>query len=89
MATLVVIGFVGWPIYRKFATRPVSASLFKRTKAAVEKNPNLQADWNKAMEDGILTWPTTQTPGHAFDRFQGPGKIDVSLFCLGGSGGLT
>jgi hypothetical protein len=27
----------------------------ERTKRAVEKNPQLQPDWEKAMEDGVLT----------------------------------
>jgi hypothetical protein len=35
---------------------PVNASLFKRTKAAVEKNPELRPAWDKAVQDGVLTW---------------------------------
>ena len=30
--------------------------LTERTKALVDKNPRLKADWDKAMEDGVLTW---------------------------------
>jgi hypothetical protein len=48
---------VAWPIYKKRSLRAVSAALMERTKKVVEKNPQLQADWNKAMEDGVLTWP--------------------------------
>jgi hypothetical protein len=54
---LALIPFLGWPIYKRFATKPVSTALFERTKAAVEKNPKLKPEWDKAMEDGILTWP--------------------------------
>jgi len=54
---LALIPFLGWPILKKLTTKPVSAALFDRTKAVVEKNPQLQSDWTKAMEDGILTWP--------------------------------
>jgi hypothetical protein len=46
-----------WPIYKKYSIKPVSTSLMERTKKAVEKNPQLQPDWDKAMEDGVLTWP--------------------------------
>jgi hypothetical protein len=48
---------VAWPIYKKYRLTPVSTSLMERTKKAVEKNPQLQPDWDKAMEDGVLTWP--------------------------------
>jgi hypothetical protein len=54
---LALIPFLGWPIWKKLSTKPVSAALFDRTKAVVEKNPQLQPEWDKAMEDGVLTWP--------------------------------
>ena len=41
-----------WPIYKMYSVKPVSASLMERTKQAVEKNPQLKPDWDKAMEDG-------------------------------------
>jgi hypothetical protein len=46
-----------WPLYKRYSIKPVSATLMERTKKAVEKNPQLQADWDKAMEDGVLTFP--------------------------------
>jgi hypothetical protein len=57
LVIMAMIPFLGWPIWKKFATKPVSAALFDRTKAVVEKNPQLQPEWDKAMEDGVLTWP--------------------------------
>jgi hypothetical protein len=45
------------PIYKWYRTRAASAELFERTKALVEKNPQLQPEWDKAMQDGVLTWP--------------------------------
>jgi hypothetical protein len=48
---------VAWPLYKKYRITPVSPSLMERTKKVVEKNPRLQPDWDKAMEDGVLTWP--------------------------------
>ena len=55
LATATMI--VAWPIYKMYRLTPVSATLRERTKKAVEKNPHLQPDWDKAMEDGVLTWP--------------------------------
>jgi hypothetical protein len=56
---LAMIPLLGWPILKKFGTnpKPVSPALFARTKAVVEKNPRLKPEWDKAMADGILTWP--------------------------------
>jgi hypothetical protein len=48
---------VAWPMYKKHRLKAVSASLMERTKKVVEKNPQLQPDWDRAMEDGVLTWP--------------------------------
>jgi hypothetical protein len=48
---------VAIPIYRKYALKPASASLRERTKKVVEENPQLQPDWDRAMQDGVLTWP--------------------------------
>ena len=48
---------VAVPIYRKYSIKPASPSLRERTKEVVEQNPQLKPDWDKAMEDGVLTWP--------------------------------
>jgi hypothetical protein len=48
---------VAWPVYKKYRITPASTTLMERTKKAVEKNPNLKPDWDKAMEDGVLTYP--------------------------------
>jgi hypothetical protein len=46
-----------WPAYKKLSVKPVSASLMEKTKKVVEKNPQLQPDCERAMEDGVLAWP--------------------------------
>jgi hypothetical protein len=51
-----MVFFVSWPVWKWIKFKPVSASLYERTKAAVEKNPRLQPAWDIAMEDGVLTW---------------------------------
>jgi hypothetical protein len=44
-------------MYKRYSLKPVSDSVKERTIRAVEKNPQLKADYDKAMEDGVLTWP--------------------------------
>jgi hypothetical protein len=46
---------VAWPLYKKYHLRAASAAAVERTKRAVDRNPQLKADWDKAMEDGVLT----------------------------------
>ena len=59
LALLAMVGFVAaLPLYKKLSIRPASPALVERTKKAVEKNPQLQADWDRAIkEDGVLTSP--------------------------------
>ena len=56
LVAVVLAAFVGWRLQSRFGAKPVSASLFQKTKTLVEKTPRLQPDWDKALEDGILTW---------------------------------
>ena len=63
-ATLCLVAIVlitAWPMWKWLKAKPVSAALHARTKALVEKNPRLQPAWDKAMEDGVLTWPEAKT----------------------------
>jgi hypothetical protein len=53
---LAILAITAWPVWKWISPTPVSASLFERTKAAVEKNPQLRPAWDKAMQDGVLTW---------------------------------
>jgi hypothetical protein len=58
LALVAIASFmVAWPLYKKLTIKSVSAALMERTKKAVEKNPQLKPDWDRAMEDGVLTWP--------------------------------
>jgi len=43
--------------YKKQNLQAASARLQERARVAVEKNPQLKADWDKAQEDGVLTYP--------------------------------
>jgi hypothetical protein len=61
LSFLALIPFLAWPIYKKYTIRAVSPAVYERTKTAVEKNPQLQDDWNKALEDGVLTWPEAKS----------------------------
>jgi hypothetical protein len=51
---------VAWPMYKKYRITPASTTLIERTKKAVEKHPELKPDWDKAMEDGVLTYPAAK-----------------------------
>jgi hypothetical protein len=55
LGLVAMVFFISWPIWKWFKFRPVSAAVFERTRAAVEKNPRLQPAWDIAMEDGVLT----------------------------------
>jgi hypothetical protein len=57
LCLVAIVSIAAWPIWKWLHPRPVSAALYERTKAAVEKNPKLQPKWDKAMEDGVLTYP--------------------------------
>ena len=49
--------FAGWPFWKWIGIRAVSPELRERTKALVDKNPQLQPAWAIAMQDEILTYP--------------------------------
>ena len=55
LAFLALVPFVGWPLYKKLTLKKASPALIERTKKAVEKHPELKADYDKAMEDGVLS----------------------------------
>ena len=57
LCLVAMVFFVSWPVWKWFKFKPVSASLYERTKAAVEKNPRLQPAWDIATQDDVLTWP--------------------------------
>ena len=52
---LALLPFVGWPVYKNLTFRKASAALIERTRNAVEKHPELKPDYDKAMEDGVLS----------------------------------
>jgi hypothetical protein len=57
LCLVAMISITAWPVWKWLHPKPVSASLFERTKTVVEKNPRLQPLWDRAMQDGVLTWP--------------------------------
>ena len=56
-----MVPLVAWPVWKWFHPKPVSAALFERTRAAVEKDPRLRPAWDRAMRDGVLTWPEAKS----------------------------
>jgi hypothetical protein len=57
LGLIAVVFLASWPVWKWLYFKPVSASLYERTKAVVEKTPRLQPAWDIAMQDGVLTWP--------------------------------
>jgi len=53
---LALLPFVGWPLYKKLTLKKASPALIERTGKALEKHPELKPDYDKAMEDGVLSY---------------------------------
>ena len=53
---LALLAFVGWPLYKKLTLKKASPALIERTRKGVEKHPELKPDYDKAMEDGVLSY---------------------------------
>ena len=56
LCLVAVISFSLWPLWKAISIRRANAALLERTRAAVEKHPELKPAWNIAMQDGVLTW---------------------------------
>ena len=56
LCLVAIVFFAAWPVWKWLTIRPVSASIFERTKAVVDKNPHLKPAWDIALQDGVLTW---------------------------------
>ena len=52
---LALLPFLGWPLYKKLTLKKASPALIERTTRALEKHPELKPDYDKAMEDGVLS----------------------------------
>ena len=53
---LALLPFLGWPLYKKLTLKKASPALIERTGKAMEKHPELKPDFDKAMEDGVLSY---------------------------------
>jgi hypothetical protein len=53
---LALLPFLGWPLFKKLTLKKASPALIERTTKAVEKHPELNTDYDKAMEDGVLSY---------------------------------
>lgn len=57
LALVAMISFSLWPLWQWLSIKSATAELQARTKALVEKHPELKPAWNIAMQDGVLTYP--------------------------------
>jgi hypothetical protein len=55
LCMMAMVFFAAWPVWHWIENKPVSAALYERTRAAVEKNPRLKPAWDIALQDGVLT----------------------------------
>jgi hypothetical protein len=56
LTLLALLPFVGWPVLKKLIRKTASPALTERTSKAVAKHPELKPDYDKAMEDGVLSY---------------------------------
>ena len=56
LGLVAIVLITAWPLWKWLSLKPVSAALYQRTKAVVDKNPNLKPAWDIATQDGVLTW---------------------------------
>jgi hypothetical protein len=56
LTLLALLPIVGWPLYRQLTLKKASPALVERTTRAVEKHPELRPDYDRAMEDGVLSY---------------------------------
>ncbi len=50
-----IVSFSAWPLWKRVSVKHANAALEARTRALVEKHPELRPAWNIAMQDGVLT----------------------------------
>jgi hypothetical protein len=74
LTLVAMFALLAWPFWKWFYLRPVSPVLFERTKTVVEQNPQLRPLWDKAMQDGVLTWPEAKEILERADEKGGPKK---------------
>ena len=51
-----LLPFLARPLYKTLTLKKASPALIERTQKAVEKHPELKPDYDKAMEDGVLSY---------------------------------
>ena len=56
LTLLALLPFLGWPLYKKLTLKKASPALIERTRKEVEKHPELKPDYDKAMEDDVLSY---------------------------------
>ena len=56
LCLVAMVAFSAGPLWKWLTVKSVSARLYDKTKAVVEKNPQLKPAWDIALQDGVLTW---------------------------------
>jgi hypothetical protein len=56
LCLVAIVSFSMWPFWKWLSVKSANAALQEKTRAVVEKHPELKPAWNIAMQDGVLTW---------------------------------
>jgi hypothetical protein len=67
-----ILSFAAWPVWNWIMIKPVSTTLHERTKALVDKNPQLKPAWEIALQDDTLTMPEAKVIVEAAGEKIGP-----------------
>lgn len=57
LALMAMSFFAGWPFWKWLDKHAANAAVQARTRALVDKNPQLKTAWDVAMQDDVLTLP--------------------------------
>jgi hypothetical protein len=55
LTLIAVASFAAWPFWMWMFQEKANAALMARTKALVDKNPELKPAWDQALKDEVLT----------------------------------
>jgi hypothetical protein len=74
LCLVAIVSFSAWPLWKRVSLKRANAALEARTRALVEKHPELKPAWNIAMQDGVLTQDEAkeivEAAGEKLDREQ-------------------
>jgi hypothetical protein len=74
LCLVAILSFSAWPLWKRLHSKHASVALEARTRALVEKHPELKPAWDIAMQDGVLTTEEAKVIVEAAGEKLGPGE---------------